>query len=73
MNDSKKIWSDFCDQLKISGENVLKSSLALSELDKAEGIRYLTRLLRIGLEMHLENNNPKLAHHHERLHDGRVR
>ena len=57
MNDSKKIWSDFCDQLKISGENVLKSSLALSELDKAEGIRYLTRLLRIGLEMHLENNN----------------
>jgi len=68
MNDSKKIWSDFCDQLKISGENVLKSSLALSELDKAEGIRYLTRLLRIGLEMHLENNNPKFPSFYQASH-----
>ena len=59
MSDTKKLWKDFCNQLEISGEQVLESSLATNKLDKAEGIRYLTRLLRIGLEMHLENSNPE--------------
>ena len=53
MSDIKKLWREFCNQLEISGEHVLESSLATNKLDKAEGIRYLTRLLRIGLEMHL--------------------
>lgn len=58
MQDTAELWKDFCKNLEAAGESVLSSDLALCELDKAEGVRYLTRLLRIGLDMHLENANP---------------
>ncbi|MDG1666535.1 MAG: DUF1214 domain-containing protein [Hellea sp.] len=68
MSDTKKLWKEFCNQLEISGEQVLESSLATNKLDKAEGIRYLTRLLRIGLEMHLENSNPEFPSFYQASH-----
>lgn len=52
------LWKEFCNSLETAGEQVLSSSLVGSELDEAEGVRYLTRLLRIGLDMHLENADP---------------
>lgn len=55
---SGQVWSDFCDALKRAGQQVLRPEAPLSELDRAEGWRYLTRLLRIGLEMHLECADP---------------
>lgn len=51
-------WDEFCDTLKRAGQQVLRPEAAASELDRAEGWRYLTRLLRIGLEMHLEFADP---------------
>ena len=57
--DAKTIWRNFCRQLEQSGEAVLNSDLAGSELEQSEGVRYLTRLLRIGLDMHLENADPE--------------
>lgn len=51
-------WDAFCDTLKRAGRQVLREEAASSELDRAEGWRYLTRLLRIGLEMHLEFADP---------------
>ena len=51
---SGQAWEAFCDTLKRAGQQVLRPEAAHSELDRAEGWRYLSRLLRIGLEMHLE-------------------
>lgn len=51
---SGKAWDDFCDALKSAGAQVLRPETPVTALDRAEGWRYLTRLLRIGLEMHLE-------------------
>ncbi|MEM8593574.1 MAG: DUF1214 domain-containing protein [Pseudomonadota bacterium] len=48
------IWADFCDQLKETGIEVLEQSFSDTELNQAEGLRYLTRLLRNGLEFKLE-------------------
>lgn len=53
--DAKSIWHEFCRDLEKAGDAVLTSDLATSALEEAEGVRYLTRLLRIGLDMHLEN------------------
>ncbi|MGH8453245.1 MAG: DUF1214 domain-containing protein [Nevskiales bacterium] len=55
---SGKAWDEFCDALKRAGQQVLRPEAPASELDRAEGWRYLTRLLRIGLEMHLEYADP---------------
>ncbi|SEQ30712.1 Protein of unknown function [Solimonas aquatica] len=51
---SGQVWSEFCEQLKRAGQQILRPETPATALDRAEGWRYLTRLLRIGLEMHLE-------------------
>ena len=55
---SGQAWSDFCDALKRAGQQVLRPEAPADELTRAEGYRYLTRLLRIGLEMHVEFADP---------------
>jgi hypothetical protein len=55
---SGRAWEQFCDSLKRAGAQVLRAEAPASELDRAEGYRYLTRLLRLGLEMHLEYADP---------------
>ena len=49
-------WQDFCQNLAQSGEAVLTRDSSAREV--AEGMRYLSRLMRIGLEMHFELANP---------------
>lgn len=53
-----KLWEQFCDQLKAAGQTILHPDAPADALHRAEGWRYLTRLLRIGLEMHLEFADP---------------
>jgi hypothetical protein len=48
-------WSDFCDALKQAGQIILRAETPATELDRAEGWRYLTRLLRIALDTQLEH------------------
>lgn len=55
---SGRAWEEFCDSLKAAGRQVLRPEAPSSGLDRAEGYRYLTRLLRLGLEMHLEFADP---------------
>lgn len=50
-------WRDFCRRLEAAGELVLNTEIAGAPIDQAEGYRYLSRLLRIALEMHLENSD----------------
>jgi hypothetical protein len=51
-------WADFCDALKAAGQVVLRPETPVTEIDRAEGWRYLSRLTRIGLEMMLECADP---------------
>lgn len=55
---SGKAWDAFCEALKRAGAQVLRPEAPSTPLDRAEGYRYLTRLLRLGLEMHLEFADP---------------
>jgi hypothetical protein len=55
---SGAMWRDFCHRLEKTGELILGAAPAASELDRAEGFRYLTRLLRVALEMNLEWADP---------------
>lgn len=48
-------WRAFCRRLETLGNLVLEADVADTPIDQAEGYRYLTRLLRIALDMHVEN------------------
>jgi hypothetical protein len=56
---SGRTWDEFCEALKRAGAQVLRPEAPSTLLDRAEGYRYLTRLLRLGLEMHLEYADPE--------------
>jgi len=47
-------WADFCDALKEAGELVNAAKAPQDAFNRAEGYRYLTRMLRAGLESFVE-------------------
>jgi hypothetical protein len=51
-------WADFCDSLKEAGNVILRSETPNDLFNRAEGYRYLTRLLRAGLESNVEFSDP---------------
>ncbi|GAB3103869.1 DUF1214 domain-containing protein [Aestuariicella hydrocarbonica] len=56
---SGELWNQFCDTLKQAGQQILRPEAPTDAATRAEGFRYLTRLLRIGLEMHVEFSDPQ--------------
>ena len=68
MSQTSDIWSQFCHDLEQAGQQVLSADLATTQREKAEGLRYLTRLLRIGLDMHLEHAEPALPSFYQASH-----
>lgn len=50
-----EVWRDFCRRLEKAGDLVFNADVAGTPIDQAEGYRYLSRLLRIALDMHMEN------------------
>lgn len=55
---SGKAWDEFCDSLKEAGQVVQSSAAPDDAFNKAEGYRYLSRMLRAGLESFLEHGDP---------------
>ncbi len=53
-----KSWEDFCDNLKAAGASLLYPGTPRDAFQQAEGIRYLSRLTRGGLEVFLEYSDP---------------
>ncbi len=51
-------WDQFCDALKAAGKTIRSDKAPRDPLNQAEGYRYLTRLLRGGLESYLEFSDP---------------
>ena len=52
----KQNWDEFCDELKSIGDIVSRQD-NLTNTDEVEGYRYLTRLLRLSLEMNIEHSD----------------
>ena len=55
---SGEVWADFCDSLKEAGELVNADLAPDDAFNRAEGYRYLSRMLRAGLESFLEHGDP---------------
>ena len=55
---SGKAWEEFCDQLKLAGANLMYPGAPRDPFQQAEGVRYLTRLTRAGLEAFVEYSDP---------------
>jgi len=68
VSESKTLWTKFCRDLEAAGQHVLSSELQTSETERAEGLRYLTRLLRVGLDMHLEHGDPAFPSFYQASH-----
>jgi len=52
---SEKAWQDFVGNLASAAETICGPTGAVDARERAEGFRYLTRLIHAGLDMHLEN------------------
>ena len=50
-------WAEFCDALKETGKLLDAEKAPQDALNRAEGYRYLTRMLRAGLESFLESGD----------------
>jgi len=56
---SGKAWDEFCDSLKAAGGVLLFPGAPRDAFNQAEGYRYLTRLVRAGLEAFIESADPR--------------
>lgn len=54
-SQSAASWREFTDLLATAGDSIFNEFGATSARERAEGLRYLTRLISIGLDMHLEH------------------
>jgi len=51
-------WREFCDLLAKAGDVLVREDLETTPFDRAEGLRYLSRLLRAGLVSFVEGTGP---------------
>ena len=57
---SGKAWEEYCDQLKLAGAVLKYPGTPQDAFNQTEGLRYLTRLTRAGLEAYVEYGDPQL-------------
>ena len=55
---SGRAWEEFCDSLKAAGASLMYPGTPKDPFSQAEGVRYLTRLTRAGLEAFVEYSDP---------------
>jgi hypothetical protein len=54
-NSAAENWEEFCERLKEAGKVLLRPEIPASEIDQAEGLRYLARMTRLGLDLCFEH------------------
>ena len=66
---SGKAWEEFCDNLKAAGASLMYSGAPKDPFQQAEGVRYLSRLTRAGLEAFVEYSDPKFPVFRRMVHE----
>jgi hypothetical protein len=66
---SGKAWIDFCDNLKAAGAALSYPGTPRDAFQQAEGLRYLSRLVRAGLEAYVEYSDPAFPTLRRMVHD----
>lgn len=66
---SGKAWDEFCDTLKAAGASLTFPGAPTDPFNQAEGYRYLTRLLRAGLEAFIEHADAQAPALHRVVHE----
>jgi hypothetical protein len=51
-------WEQFCERLKAAGQLLARPEVPGFDIDRAEGLRYLTRMTRVALELCFEHSDP---------------
>jgi hypothetical protein len=51
-------WQQFCEKLKAAGDILLRPEAPVSDIDRAEGLRYLARITRLSLDLCFEHADP---------------
>lgn len=54
----ERAWSEFCEAIRLASDVIVADAAPLDPLDRSEGYRYLSRLVRAGLEGCLEYADP---------------
>jgi hypothetical protein len=62
-------WEDFCNTLKTAGTIIQREGTPADALDRAEGVRYLSRLLRLALEKFVEHADPSTPRFYQLSHE----
>jgi hypothetical protein len=62
-------WREFCRALEEAGAVVLAPDAPEGAFDRAEGLRYLSRLVRAGLETFVEDGDPRAPEFHRTAHE----
>lgn len=62
-------WNEFCDNLKAAGASLMYPGTPRDGFQQAEGIRYLSRLTRAGLEAFVEYNDPNFPIFRRTVHE----
>ena len=66
---SGRSWAEFCDELKTAGNVLLSPGAPRDPFQQAEGLRYLTRLTRAGLEAYVEYSDPAFPRLRRMVHE----
>ncbi|MFC2129494.1 hypothetical protein ACFLQX_01805 [Bacteroidota bacterium] len=66
---SGKAWNEFCDNLKTAGNVLLSPGTPMDAFQQAEGVRFLSRLTRAGLEAFVEYNDPAFPELRRMVHE----
>ena len=66
---SGQSWSEFCDELKAAGHVLLSPGAPRDPKQQAEGLRYLSRLTRAGLEAYVEYPDPAVPQLRRMVHE----
>lgn len=63
------VWAEFCDTLKVAGGVLTGRGAPDDPLDRAEGVRYLSRVTRAALEAFVEFSDPRAPVLHRPVHE----